>query len=62
MGDYDVIERINMIRDAISEAKRVIDRVGEPGREVAIAFTHLDEARLWAIESVSSQAVTIAKH
>lgn len=61
MGDYDIVERMGIVRDTIERAKQDITKVCEPGHEVVRAMDKLDEARLWALESLASQATTIVR-
>lgn len=52
----DEIERINSLRDAIEHVKADLSRMCEPSRELSLALTKLDEARLWGMEAIAAPA------
>lgn len=56
MGDHDLFDRLNTIRDEIDALKFHLSRMCEPSRELSLALTKLDEARLWAHEAISIPA------
>ena len=51
-GSEDV-EAHESIREAMKRAARTLREVCPPGRELALAFTKLEEARMWANAAVA---------
>lgn len=54
----DEIERINTIRREVDKLKHDLALMCEPSRELSLAITKLDEARLWAMEAIAIRATT----
>ena len=50
----DMIDRMNTIRDEIDAVRHHLSRMCEPSRELSLALTKLDEARLWAHEAIAN--------
>ncbi len=47
--DFDKAEKI---RDGVKKFAKILEKNGEEGRELALAFTKLEEAAMWAIKSI----------
>lgn len=54
MAHGDLHDRLNTFRDEIAALKSHLSRMCEPSRELSLALTKLDEARLWGHEALTS--------
>ena len=48
----DGLTRINQLREAFSETKRLIEEICPKSRQQAVAITELETAAMWAIKAV----------
>ena len=59
MGESDIVERINRVREIIEEAQKELTLlIGDPSRQHSLVLTKMDEARLWAHEAIALQIRT----
>ena len=52
---------VEVVRDAILAAEKAIENLQklDPKRELSIAYTHLQEARLWVVDLANRTPVTL---
>lgn len=53
----DEIARMSKLREEIDGLKEDLTRMCEPSRELSMALTKLDEARMWGQEAIAIVAV-----
>lgn len=56
----DEISRMTKLRDDIEAVKLDLAQMCNPSRELSIAITKLDEARLWGQEAIAIRAVALS--
>lgn len=56
----DEIARMAKLRDDIEQVKHDLALMCEPSRELSLAITKLDEARLWGQEALAVRASTLS--
>lgn len=49
----DMFDRMATVRADIDKVRHDLAKMCEPSRELSLAITKLDEARLWAFEALS---------
>ncbi len=56
----DEIARMSKLHEDIDRVKLDLAKTCEPSRELSLAITKLDEARLWGQEALAIRAVTLS--
>lgn len=58
----DEIARMTKLREDIDAVRADLIAMCEPSRELSLALTKLDEARMWGQEAIAVRAVQLAQN